>query len=163
MIYGCSVCAAEPVAICLESKGKFSMGDCLCEAHIPADVRVRNLKKEILDSALVKIASALDRIATIEEKKFAIAHPPENTKREALISRPDDDQRKQFDDKTGADEWIEEIGDRKDDSEKQEKSRFQQRFEDPKARYGDGTPTQGSSSRPAKRKSRATRPVPKNK
>jgi hypothetical protein len=73
---------------------------------------------ERLASAFEKIADALTRLATVEERK----NPPERPKRAAEITRTDDDKREQYSDKA-SDEWL------KETKEALPKSRFQERLD----------------------------------
>lgn len=73
---------------------------------------------ERLASAFEKIADALTRLATVEERKF----PPEREKRAAEIIRPEEDKREQYSDK-GTDKWFAET------EKATAPSRFQQRLD----------------------------------
>jgi hypothetical protein len=107
---------------------------------------------------LHRIADALTTLATIEQKKFDKLYPPEATKRDAIISRPDDDEREQFSDRA-SDKWLAET----EEATPEGKSRFQERFE--AAQAGDGKRVESQAGRAAKnrRQPRSTRPVPKGK
>jgi hypothetical protein len=108
--------------------------------------------------AFEKIAAALSTLATIEQKKFDKLYPPEAPKRDAIISRPDDDEREQFSDRP-SDKWLAET----EEATPEGKSRFRERFETPQA--GDNKRTIKKERGPRKDRSqpRSTRPVPKGK
>jgi hypothetical protein len=107
---------------------------------------------------LHRIADALTTLATIEQKKFDKLYPPEAPKRDAIISRPDDDEREQFSDRA-SDKWLAET----EEATPEGKSRFQERFE--AAQAGDNQRTDKKVGRAHKDRShpRSTRPVPKGK
>ena len=112
---------------------------------------------EMSEDALSKIAEALERLATIEEKKFNLEHPVK-PKQEGIIEKPEDEKREQFSDRADA-SWFAET----EAATPEGKSRFLERFENPPAGNRESHDKAAGGTGKTEGKSKRTRKVPKSK